>query len=108
MLAKEPISIAAMLGDDSVTVLTDAARDLVGHDDLIDLLSSAQSGNGDRQTEIELFEGKTDAVFDPSSAAAAASSSMAMQATGRPMAARTMRLSSMCATMPVSVWRTLP
>ena len=42
-------------------------------DDLIDLLSSAQSGNADRQMQIELFEGKTDAVFDPSSAAAAAS-----------------------------------
>ncbi|MGO4688343.1 zinc-dependent metalloprotease [Brevundimonas sp. 2YAF1] len=42
-------------------------------DPLIDLLSSAQSGNTDRQTEIELFAGKTDAVFDPSSAAATAS-----------------------------------
>ncbi|MNI45360.1 hypothetical protein D3C73_997820 [compost metagenome] len=41
-------------------------------DSVIDLLSSAQSGSGDRQTQIELFEGKTDAVFDPSSAAAAA------------------------------------
>ncbi|MNE22333.1 hypothetical protein D3C80_1155410 [compost metagenome] len=50
--------------------LSPAELDL--RDDLIDLLSSAQSGNGDRQTEIELFEGKTDAVFDPSSAAAAA------------------------------------
>ena len=37
----QAISIAAMLGDDSVTVLTDAARDLVGHDDLIDLLDEA-------------------------------------------------------------------
>ena len=51
--------------------LSPAELDL--RDDLIDLLSSAQSGNGDRQTEIELFEGRTDAVFDPSSAAAAAS-----------------------------------
>lgn len=42
-------------------------------DPLIDLLSSVQSGEGDRQTEIELFTGKTDAVFDPSSAAATAS-----------------------------------
>lgn len=42
-------------------------------DPLIDLLSSGQSGNSDRQTEIELFKGKTDAVFDPSSAAATAS-----------------------------------
>lgn len=42
-------------------------------DPLIDLLSSAQSGTADRQTEIELFAGKTDAVFDPSSAAATAS-----------------------------------
>lgn len=51
--------------------LSPAELDL--RDDLIDLLSSAQSGNADRQTEIELFEGRTDAVFDPSSAAAAAS-----------------------------------
>ena len=43
------------------------------HDPLIDLLSSGQSGNSDRQTEIELFKGKNDAVFDPSSAAATAS-----------------------------------
>jgi len=50
--------------------LSPAELDL--RDDLIDLLSSAQSGNSDRQTQIELFEGKTDAVFDPSSAAAAA------------------------------------
>ncbi|MCO8019343.1 zinc-dependent metalloprotease [Brevundimonas diminuta] len=50
--------------------LSPAELDL--RDDLIDLLSSAQSGNPDRQTQIELFEGKTDAVFDPSSAAAAA------------------------------------
>jgi len=42
-------------------------------DDLIDLLSSAQSGNSDRQTDIELFKGKTDGVFDPSSAVATAS-----------------------------------
>ncbi|AYG95376.1 DUF5117 domain-containing protein [Brevundimonas naejangsanensis] len=41
-------------------------------DRVIDLLSSVQSGSGDRQTQIELFEGKTDAVFDPSSAAASA------------------------------------
>ena len=41
-------------------------------DPLIDLLSSVQSGDGDRQTEIELFKGKTDAVFDPSTAAATA------------------------------------
>ncbi|MFC5372592.1 zinc-dependent metalloprotease [Brevundimonas faecalis] len=51
--------------------LSPAELDL--RDDLIDLLSSGQSGNADRQTEIELFEGRTDAVFDPSSAAAAAS-----------------------------------
>lgn len=51
--------------------LSPAELDL--RDDLIDLLSSAQSGNADRQMQIELFEGKTDAVFDPSSAAAAAS-----------------------------------
>ncbi|MFK0298691.1 zinc-dependent metalloprotease [Brevundimonas sp. NPDC090276] len=51
--------------------LSPAELDL--RDDLIDLLSSAQSGNPDRQMQIELFEGKTDAVFDPSSAAAAAS-----------------------------------
>ncbi|MNX73807.1 hypothetical protein D3C86_1052190 [compost metagenome] len=51
--------------------LSPAELDL--RDDLIDLLSSAQSGNADRQLQIELFEGKTDAVFDPSSAAAAAS-----------------------------------
>ncbi|MDQ1155656.1 zinc-dependent metalloprotease [Brevundimonas sp. SORGH_AS_0993] len=41
-------------------------------DRVIDLLSSAQSGVPDRQTDIELFEGRTDAVFDPSSAAGAA------------------------------------
>ncbi|MBN9481086.1 MAG: zinc-dependent metalloprotease [Bordetella sp.] len=51
--------------------LSPAELDL--RDELIDLLSSAQSGNADRQMEIELFEGRTDAVFDPSSAAAAAS-----------------------------------
>ena len=53
-----------------MTALSPQTLDL--RDDLIDLLSSAQSGVGDRQTQIELFEGKTDAVFDPSSAAAAA------------------------------------
>ena len=37
----QAISIAAMLGDDAVSVLADAARDLVGHDDLIDLLDEA-------------------------------------------------------------------
>ena len=41
-------------------------------DSVLDLLSSAQSGSGDRQVQIELFEGRTDAVFDPSSAAASA------------------------------------
>lgn len=41
-------------------------------DRVLDLLSSAQSGVPDRQTDIELFDGRTDAVFDPSSAAAAA------------------------------------
>lgn len=41
-------------------------------DPVLDLLSSAQSGVPDRQTDIELFDGRTDAVFDPSSAAAAA------------------------------------
>ncbi|WEK58630.1 MAG: zinc-dependent metalloprotease [Candidatus Brevundimonas phytovorans] len=50
--------------------LSPAELDL--RDDLIDLLSSAQSGDPDRQTQIELFAGRTDAVFDPSSAAAAA------------------------------------
>lgn len=56
--------------DALMTALSPQTLDL--RDDLIDLLSSAQSGTGDRQTQIELFEGKTDAVFDPSSAAAAA------------------------------------
>ena len=37
----QAIGIAALLGDDSVAVLTDAARDLVGHDGLIDLLDDA-------------------------------------------------------------------
>lgn len=41
-------------------------------DRVIDLLSSVQSGTPDRQMQIELFESKTDAVFDPSSAAASA------------------------------------
>lgn len=41
-------------------------------DRVIDLLSSVQSGSSDRQMQIELFESKTDAVFDPSSAAASA------------------------------------
>lgn len=41
-------------------------------DRVLDLLSSAQSGVPDRQTDIELFDGRTEAVFDPSSAAAAA------------------------------------
>jgi len=41
-------------------------------DRVLDLLSSAQSGVPDRQTDIELFDSRTDAVFDPSSAAAAA------------------------------------
>ncbi|MFV0409807.1 MAG: DNA mismatch repair protein MutS [Paracoccus sp. (in: a-proteobacteria)] len=37
----QAISIAALLGDDSVSVLAEAARDLTGHDDLIDLLDDA-------------------------------------------------------------------
>ncbi|MFD1794736.1 DNA mismatch repair protein MutS [Paracoccus aurantiacus] len=37
----QAISVAAMLGDDNVDVLAEAARDLVGHDDLIDLLDDA-------------------------------------------------------------------
>ena len=37
----QAIRIAAMLGDDTVTVLAEAARDLVGHDALIDLLDDA-------------------------------------------------------------------
>lgn len=41
-------------------------------DRVIDLLSSVQSGTPDRQMQIELFESRTDAVFDPSSAAASA------------------------------------
>ena len=45
-------------------------------DRVLDLLSSAQSGVPDRQTDIELFDGRTDAVFDPSSAAAAATESV--------------------------------
>lgn len=40
-------------------------------DDLLDLLSSAQSGSYDRQFGIELFEGRVGGVFDPSSAAGA-------------------------------------
>ena len=49
-----------------------APAELDLRDDLLDLLSSAQSGEPDRQTQIELFAGRTDAVFDPASAAAAA------------------------------------
>ncbi len=37
----QAIRIAAMLGDDTVTVLAEATRDLVGHDALIDLLDDA-------------------------------------------------------------------
>ncbi|NHF73429.1 DNA mismatch repair protein MutS [Paracoccus xiamenensis] len=37
----QAIRIASMLGDDTVTVLADAARDLLGHDALIDLLDDA-------------------------------------------------------------------
>lgn len=37
----QAVAIAAMLGDDSVPVLTEAARDLTGHDALIDLLDDA-------------------------------------------------------------------
>lgn len=40
--------------------------------DLLDLLSSAQSGVDDRQTEIELFSGKTGGTFDTSAAVTAA------------------------------------
>ena len=37
----QAVAIAAMLGDDSVAVLTESARDLIGHDALIDLLDDA-------------------------------------------------------------------
>ncbi|MBA4492603.1 DNA mismatch repair protein MutS [Paracoccus sp. S1E-3] len=37
----QAISIAALLGDDTVSVLAGAARDLLGHDALIDLLDEA-------------------------------------------------------------------
>lgn len=56
--------------DALMLALSPATLDLP--DRVIDLLSSAQSGVPDRQADIELFEGRTDAVFDPSSAAAAA------------------------------------
>ena len=45
-------------------------------DDLLDLLSSAQSGSYDRQFGIELFEGRVGGVFDPSSAAGAVAESV--------------------------------
>ena len=50
-------------------VLNPAELDV--RDDLLDLLSSAQSGSYDRQFGIELFEGRVGGVFDPTSAAGA-------------------------------------
>jgi len=50
-------------------VLAPAQLDL--RDDLLDLLSSAQSGSGDRQFGIELFEGRVGGAFDPTNAASA-------------------------------------
>ncbi|WP_292051845.1 MULTISPECIES: zinc-dependent metalloprotease [unclassified Brevundimonas] len=57
-------ALASVLG-----VLDPVELDL--RDDLLDLLSSAQSGSYDRQFGIELFEGRVGGVFDPTSAAGA-------------------------------------
>lgn len=64
--ATQRASLDALMG-----VLAPAQLDI--RDDLLDLLSSEQSGNNERQFGIELFEGRVGGVFDPASAASASS-----------------------------------
>jgi len=56
--------------DSLLTALTPATLDLP--DSVLDLLSSAQSGTTDRQSEIELLPGRMAGVFDPTAAASTA------------------------------------
>jgi len=60
--ATQRAALEALMG-----VLAPAQLDI--RDDLLDLLSSQQSGSGERQFGIELFEGRVGGVFDPTSAA---------------------------------------
>ncbi|WP_312815867.1 zinc-dependent metalloprotease [Brevundimonas sp.] len=64
--ATQRASLDALMG-----VLAPVQLDI--RDDLLDLLSSEQSGNNERQFGIELFEGRVGGVFDPASAASASS-----------------------------------